>query len=140
MKLFLTAFILLFFLSFNTYSASLGSEADTKLHTEKILQSIIDYKLEDTEKLLNAYSKISKNQVKAFIEKIAFQRKQIGITSGYKYEFVDMKKVGKSLVRYRYLEKTESVPMVWYFFYYEDKSGWALIKFEYNDEQEMLFD
>jgi hypothetical protein len=69
------------------------------------------------------------------------QRDQYGARFGKAvgFEFVEQKRVGSSLLRLTYMEKTEKHVLPWYLYFYKGPSGWVLNSFTWNDRMQDLF-
>jgi len=70
------------------------------------------------------------------------QRDQFGARYGNPigYEFLGQRKVGDSLVRLTYIEKTDKHALPWMFYFYKTPTGWALNSFQWNDRMPQLFE
>jgi hypothetical protein len=62
---------------------------------------------------------------------------RFGKTVGY--EFIGQRKLGESLVRLAYIEKTERRALPWLFHFYKTRAGWVLESFMCNDQASQLF-
>lgn len=69
------------------------------------------------------------------------QRDQFGARYGKTtgYEFIGQRKVGDSLVRLVYIEKTDKHAMPWTFYFYKGPAGWLMNSFHWNDQLPQLF-
>jgi hypothetical protein len=69
------------------------------------------------------------------------QRDQFGARYGAAAgnEFIAQKKVGDSLLRLVYIEKTERHALPWTFIFYRGPKGWVLNSFNWNDRLPDLF-
>jgi hypothetical protein len=62
---------------------------------------------------------------------------RLGKTVGF--EFIGQRKLGESLVRLAYIEKTERRALPWLFHFYRTRNGWVLESFLCNDQASQLF-
>ena len=62
---------------------------------------------------------------------------RFGKTVGY--EFIGQRKLGESLVRLAYIEKTERRALPWLFHFYKTRAGWVLESFMCNHQASQLF-
>jgi hypothetical protein len=49
-------------------------------------------------------------------------------------EFIEYKKVGSSLIRVVYIEKTEKQALPWIFYFYKPSTAWVLSGFKFGDQ------
>jgi len=62
---------------------------------------------------------------------------RFGVAAGY--EFIGESKVGQSLLRLTYIEKTERHALPWMFYFYRSPDGWVLNAFLWHDQLQSLF-
>jgi hypothetical protein len=62
---------------------------------------------------------------------------RFGAAAGY--EFIGESKVGQSLLRFTYIEKTERHALSWQFYFYRSPDGWLLNGFLWHDQVQTLF-
>ena len=69
------------------------------------------------------------------------QRDQFGARYGktIAFEFIGQKKLGESLIRLTYIEKTEKHALPWMFYFYKTPTGWSLNSFSWTDRMPQLF-
>ncbi|WP_050468584.1 hypothetical protein [Herbaspirillum chlorophenolicum] len=63
---------------------------------------------------------------------------QVGNSIGY--EFIRSEKVGDSLLKLTYIEKTEKQAIPWQFIFYKTPAGWGISAFSNGDNVDALFD
>lgn len=68
-------------------------------------------------------------------------RDQFGVRYGATigYEFIAQDKLGDSLLRLTYIEKTQVHALPWTFIFYRGPDGWILNTFNWNDKIQDLF-
>jgi hypothetical protein len=62
---------------------------------------------------------------------------QYGASEGY--ELVKEEVASPSALRQVYLQKTSSVPLIWYFYFYRKQGSWLMIQVFFNDRFSDLF-
>lgn len=62
---------------------------------------------------------------------------QLGASTGY--EFIRAEKLGDSLVKLSYIEKTERQAVPWQFIFYRTPAGWGISAFSNGDDVNVLF-
>lgn len=55
-----------------------------------------------------------------------------GFTVGV--EFIEQKKVGESLIKMTYIEKTQKQALPWIFYFYKPSGAWILTGFKWSDQ------
>jgi len=63
---------------------------------------------------------------------------QVGNSVGY--EFIRSEKVGDSLIKLTYIEKTERQAIPWQFIFYKSPAGWGISAFSNGDNVDALFE
>jgi len=123
------------------FAATLPNENAAKDLAAKVMIKVAANDLDAAFKILKPYSSITS----AEIDSIAIQskalreqsRQRYGVPIGY--EFIDLKKVGNSLLRLRYIEKTDKTVLLWIFNFYKVKESWILNSFYWNEDYKPLF-
>jgi hypothetical protein len=54
-------------------------------------------------------------------------------------EFISQKKIGDSLVRLTYIEKTAKTAFVWNYYFYKSPTGWLVNSLTWNQDLQLLF-
>ncbi len=62
---------------------------------------------------------------------------QLGASIGY--EFIRAEKLGDSLIKLSYIEKTERQAVPWQFIFYRTQAGWGISAFSNGDDVNTLF-
>lgn len=55
------------------------------------------------------------------------------------YELIEEKKLGQSLLRLHYIEKTAKHALPWTFYFYRSPAGWVLNSFDWSDQIQGAF-
>lgn len=141
MKVIIATFITSLFLSGASFAGILKSEADLLPLSDGIMQSVAKGDIAKAFEKIKPYTIIPP----AEFDSVAFgsisQRDQFGIRYGKTvgYEFISNKKVGNSLIKITYIEKTEKHALPWSFYFYKTPDGWVLNSFSWNDQMPQLF-
>ncbi len=92
-------------------------------------------------KIMKPYVPISGTEVEAAAMQTKTAMEQFGARYGtpISYEFIDSKQIGDSLLRLRYIEKTDKHAIPWIFYFYKTKEGWTLNSFDWKDTFKELF-
>jgi hypothetical protein len=123
------------------FAETLSNDSAAKNLATKVMIKVAANDLDAALKILKPYSSISS----AEIDSIAIQSKALREQSRQRYgapigyEFIDSKKVGNSLLRLRYIEKTEKTVLLWIFNFYKVKESWILNSFYWNEDYKPLF-
>jgi hypothetical protein len=90
---------------------------------------------------MRPYAVISETELQNALLKMQAQREQwtprYGKTVGF--EYIGTKRIGQSLLRLTYVEKTERHALPWMFHFYRAPNGWILTSFLCNDLSSELF-
>lgn len=62
---------------------------------------------------------------------------RFGKTTGY--DFVSQRKLGKTMMRFVFLEKTERQPLPWVFHWYKTDAGWVVSQFGWDAQASALY-
>src|SRR3546814_8260544 len=55
-------------------------------------------------------------------------------------EFIGRKKLGQSMLRLTYIERTQKQPLPWAFYFYLTSNGWVLSEFGWSAQPAALYD
>ena len=125
----------------NSLADTLKNEVKMKALTDRIMQKVSTNDLTSAFSIMKAYVPISETEVDAVAIQSKAQREQYGKRYGSPigFEFISSKKVGESLLRLQYIEKTEKHALPWSFCFYRTSKGWTLNTFQWNDQFQRLF-
>ena len=123
------------------HADTLKTEADLKPFAERVMASVSNSGIAVAFNVMKPYTTLPDAEFKAALLASETQRDQFGARYGKSigYEFVSQKKLGDSLVRIVYLEKTEKHAYPWLFHFYRTRAGWVLDSFLWNDQASQLF-
>ncbi len=82
-----------------------------------------------------------KGHTKEVLEKLKFEIYRLAKKSGnpYAYERIIQQKAGESVLRLRYLLLFDAQPVMFDFYYYKRKKGWALRSIHYSLDIKKIF-
>ena len=116
-------------------------EADLRQFGERVMASVARGDLDGAFAAMKPYIVVSEAEFDAAVLQSRAQRQQFqaryGRTLGY--ELIDEKRLGSSLVRLTYIEKTEKHALPWRMYFYKAPAGWVLNSFVWNDQLPQLF-
>ena len=123
------------------FADTLVDENTVKEFSNKVMEAVGSGNIDSAFVLIKPHCSIDMKEV----DKLARQTKDdqkkneqiFGKPDGY--EFIDSKKLGNSLMRLRYFQKNENHVRCWSFFFYNGKSGWRLVTFNWKDDHTLLF-
>ena len=122
-------------------AATLNSENELKAFAESVMAKVGANDLDGAFKAIHPFVVISESEFQSAVLSSKSQREQYGARYGKAvgYECFDQKKVGESLVRILYIEKTERHALPWGFYFYKAPKGWVLNSFTWNDQLPAIF-
>ncbi len=139
----LLAFFAVFLLSASAvFAETVADEDAAKELTDRIMASVGEGDLGAAFNRMKLYIPLSPLE----IDDVALKSKSLRAQYGERYgksegfEFIDSKRVGGSLLRLRYIEKTENHALPWVFYFYKTQKGWILNSFDWNDIYKSLFE
>jgi hypothetical protein len=120
---------------------TLKSEADLRPFADKVMAALVASGIKGAFAVMGPYVVIPQTELQSAMLTSQAQRDQYGARFGKTtgFEYLGQKKVGQSLVRLTYIEKTEKHAMPWHFTFYRTNSGWVLNSFLWNDQVSQLF-
>ena len=122
----------------------LKSEDEVVLLSERVMKAVARGELDAVYGALKNYATLPAVEIDAGLQQSKQQRaapvfaERFGATLGY--EFIDKKKKGQSMLRLRYIEKTERQPLPWTFHFYLTPHGWVLSEFGWGAQAAALYD
>jgi hypothetical protein len=134
--LFFTTFVLSF-----AQAATLKTEEDLRPFVDSVMKNVGSGDLQSAFKTMQPFVVISENEFQSAALASKTQREQFGNRFGKTIgtEFIAQQKVGDSLIRIVFIEKTEKHALPWYFYFYKSQNGWVLNTFNWNDQMPALF-
>lgn len=120
---------------------TLPSEAEVREFADKVMAKVGEGDMSGAFAVMKPFAVVPSAEFDAMALNSQSSREQFGARYGKSigYEFVCEKKVGTSLLRLTYMEKTEKHVLPWYFYFYKGKDGWILNSFLWNDRMIDLF-
>ena len=120
---------------------TLKTEAELRPFADRVMASVSNSGIAGAFSVMKPYTTLSEAEFKAALLASETQRDQFAGRYGKSvgYEFIGQKKLGESLVRLTYLEKTEKHAYPWMFHFYRTRGGWVLDSFLWNDQASQLF-
>ena len=124
------------------FGATLPDENAAKELTNKIMTKISSGDTNGGFNLTKPYVPISGTEVDSAALQTKAQLEQFGQRFGKPigFEFIDLKKIGDSSLRIRYLAKMENNALPWIFIFYKGANGWTLNDFRWVDKISSLFE
>ncbi|KAF1044648.1 MAG: hypothetical protein GAK35_01642 [Herbaspirillum frisingense] len=121
---------------------TLKSESEVRALADKVMAQAGAGRTDDAYGLLSPYSLIDIRTLEiargnARNSRMAIEA-QVGGSVGY--EFIRSEKVGESLIKLTYIEKTEKQAIPWMFIFYKAPGGWGVSAFSNGDNVDALFD
>ena len=125
----------------NSFAATLKSEVEIRAFADRIMTKVAAGDLTGAFADMKPYVIVPATEFDAMASSSKLQRDQYGARYGAPtgYEFIAQKKIGDSLVRLIYIEKTERHALPWTFIFYRGSKGWVLNSFYWNDRLPELF-
>lgn len=137
----LATFLLILPVAAPAWAEELKSERDLKPLATKAMEKAAKGDFVGALDVIKPYVAIPEAEFQTVASKSKARRDQIASRVGAPigYEFIGQKKVGDSLIRLTYIEKTEKHALPWVFFFYKTKSGWIVNNFQWNDQVTPIF-
>ncbi len=132
------------FLAFAASAAAetVPDESAARKLGDQIMTSVAAGDLDAAFSTMKPYVPISGTEIDSVAMQSKAAREQYGQRYGKSssFEFIDSKKIGESLLRLRYIEKTDKHALPWVFYFYRTEAGWVLNSFDWNDMYKKLFE
>lgn len=121
---------------------TLKSEAEVRALTDKVMAQAGAGSTDDAYGLLSPYALVDLRAMENARTQARSSRMAIEALVGNSvgYEFIRSEKVGDSLIKLTYIEKTERQAIPWSFIFYKSPSGWAVSTFSNGSNPDTLFD
>jgi hypothetical protein len=130
------------------FAAALAARADTfktdaelKPFGDRVMSAVAGAGLPAAVAVMRPYVVISETELQNALLKMQAQREQMGPRYGKTtgFEYIGTKRLGQSLLRLTYIERTERHALPWMFHFYRTANGWVLTSFIANDLSSELF-
>jgi len=129
------------FFATSSFADTLKSEEDLRPLAESVMSKVAANDLNAAFMAMQPYVVITDSELQSAALSAKAQREQYGVRYGKTIgtEFINQTKVGASLVRILYIEKTEKHALPWTFYFYKTPKGWVLNSFTWSDQVHFLF-
>jgi len=120
---------------------TLKSESDLRGFGDRVMGTMTKNGIGAAFEAMKRYVVIPESEFQSMSLASKSQRDQFGVRYGKTigFEFISQSKVGESLVKLTYIEKTEKHALPWSFYFYKTPAGWALNSFSWSDRMPQLF-
>lgn len=127
--------------AFAARADTLKNDADLKPFGDRVMSAVAGAGLPAAISVMRPYVVISETELQNALLKMQSQREQLGPRYGKTmgFEYIGTKRLGQSLARLTYIEKTERHALPWMFHFYRTANGWVLTSFIANDLSSELF-
>lgn len=121
---------------------TLKSEAEVRTLADKVMAQAGAGRTDDAYGLLSPYALVDIRAMENARTHARSSRMAIEALVGNSvgYEFIRSEKVGESLIKLTYIEKTERQAIPWQFIFYKAPTGWAVSTFSNGADVDTLFD
>ncbi len=128
--------------SAKTLAKTLPDENAAKDLSAKITADIAAGNLDEAFKIMKLYTSVDPAEIDNIVIqcKTSMEKHEEKDGASIGYELVDSKKIGDSLLRFRYIMKGEKHLILWEFYFYKAREGWILDSFNWNDSYRALFE
>jgi hypothetical protein len=125
----------------HAHTDTLKADADLKPFGDRVMSAVAGAGLPAAVSVMRPYVVISETELQNALLKMQAQRDQLGPRYGRTtgFEYIGTKRLGQSLVRLTYIERTERHALPWMFHFYRTPNGWVLTSFIANDLSSELF-
>ena len=129
------------FLPLFAFADTLKTDADLRPFSDRVMAGVAGAGIAAGIAVMRPYVVMPEVELQKALLTLQSQREaypeRFGKTVGF--EFIGQKKLGESLVRLAYIEKTERRALPWLFHFYRTRNGWVLESFLCNDQASQLF-
>lgn len=121
---------------------ALKSETEVRALADKVMAQAGAGRTDDAYGTMSPYSLVDIRALEAARSNARSARMAIEARVGNSvgYEFIRSEKVGDSLIKLTYIEKTERQAIPWQFIFYKAPAGWGISAFSNGDNVDALFD
>ena len=129
-------------LSFGASADTLKNEGDLRALGDRVMSALTTRGVSAAFEAMKPYALVTGAEFDSLSLASKSQRDQFGSRYGKTigFEFISQTRVGESLIRLTYIEKTEKHALPWVFYFYKTPTGWALNSFVWNDRMQQLFE
>lgn len=118
------------------FADTFKSEDELKPFVESVMKKVGADDLTGAFKLVRPYLAVGDSEFQLAELNSKNQNAQYSTRYGFTvgFEFIEQKKVGNSLIRVVYLQKTEKQALPWVFYFYKPSTVWLLSGFKWSDQ------
>jgi hypothetical protein len=123
------------------HADTLKTDAELRPFADRVMAAVSGAGLQAGFAVMRPYVVISEAELQQALLRMRAQREQWGPRYGKSvgFEYIGTKRIGQSLLRLTYVEKTERHALPWMFHFYRTGNGWILSSFLANDLSSELF-
>jgi hypothetical protein len=123
------------------HADTLKTDAELRPFADRVMAAVSGAGLQAGFAVMRPYVVISETELQQALLRMRAQREQWGPRYGKSvgFEYIGTKRIGQSLLRLTYVEKTERHALPWMFHFYRTGNGWILSSFLANDLSSELF-
>lgn len=134
--------LLLFLCLVQTVAADVfHSERELLAFSNEVMSLVGNGNVVDAIAKMQPYMTVPAEQVQNVIRETRESRRKIAEIVGPSigYEYIGQKRLGASLLRTVYIEKTKNTPIAWIFVFYHSIEGWKLSSFTFEIDSHIPF-
>lgn len=128
-------------ISLTAHADVLKTDAELRPFTDAVMARVAKGEVSAAFEAMRPYVTTPESEFQSLAMAARVQREQFNTRFGKAtgFEFIGERRVGESLLRLTYIEKTEKHALPWQFFYYRTSGGWVLNSILWNDQVQQLF-
>jgi hypothetical protein len=134
-------FILLTFVSFNSFASSFNSENEIRSYSDKLMQQVLKEDFDNAFNTMKPYWPIPAVEIDGIVNQIKLQwpivNQRFGKPTGI--EFIREERIGKSFLRYYYLHKFENHAIYWRLDFYKPVNTWKINGVNFLDTLDAIY-
>lgn len=122
---------------------TLKTADDVQKFTVRVMSAVGRGDLQAAYTALKNYSVLPVAEIDTGLQQTQAQRGNNAFAARYGktvgHELIGKRKLGSSMLRYAYIEKTERQPLPWVFHFYQSPKGWVLNEFGWDGNAAALY-
>jgi hypothetical protein len=124
-----------------SFADTLATDVDVRKFADGVMAKVARGDLAGAFATMKPYTIVPGTEFDAMVLNSKSLRDQYGARFGKSvgFEFVEQKRVGGTLLRLTYIEKTEKHVLPWNLYFYKGPNGWVLNSFNWHDRMQDLF-
>jgi len=141
MKTCVFAVIMFLCSSVSGYADTLKDENEVQQLGDFVLESVVSAGILSAFEAMKPFVQLEEMDMDTLASESKGQRDQYSARFGKStgYELIGVEKVGTSLLRLQYIEKTEKHAFPWSFYFYKTDQGWMLNDFTWHGDIRRVF-